>query len=150
MKTVMGQLRTMRAALERKLACNIPLDHPVMARMTTHAAQLLSRFQVGHDGHTPHERVRGKPFKVALPEFGETGWRHLPVKLCLEKATFLGLTPMTNEFYLWETTTADAAPLHAILEDREPRDPTSTVPQATPQTRDLYLRKRKMKRWQGK
>ena len=79
-KTVMGQLRTMRAALERKLACKIPLDHPVMAWMTTHAAQLLSRFQVGHDGHTPHERLRGKPFKVALPEFGETVWRHHPVK----------------------------------------------------------------------
>ena len=62
------------------LACKIPLDHPVMAWMTTYAEQLLSRFQVGHDGHTPHERLRGKPFKVALPEFGETVWRHLPVK----------------------------------------------------------------------
>ena len=32
--TVMGQPRTMRAALERKPACKIPLDHPVMAWMT--------------------------------------------------------------------------------------------------------------------
>ena len=86
-----------------------------MAWMTTYAAQLLSRFQVGHDGHTPHERLRGKPFKVALPEFGETVWRHLPVKkvhrdergklkVRWEKATFLGLAPMTNEFYLWDGT----------------------------------------------
>ena len=59
-KTVMVQLRTMTAALERKLACKIPLDHPVMAWMTTYAAQLLSQFQVGHDGHTPHEWLRGK------------------------------------------------------------------------------------------
>ena len=83
--------------------------------MTTYAAQLLSRFPVGHDGHTPHERLRGKPLKVLLPEFRETVWRHLPVKnvhrdergklkVRWEKATFLALAPMTNEFYWWDGT----------------------------------------------
>ena len=104
-KTVMEQLRTVRAALERKLACKIPLDHLVMAWMTTYAAQVLSRFQVRHDGHTPHERLHGKPFKEELPEFGETVWRPLPVKnvhrdergklkVRWGKATFLGLAPI--------------------------------------------------------
>ena len=65
----MGQLRTMRAALELKVACKMPLDHPVM---TTYAAQLLSRFQEGHDGHTPHERLRGNPFKAALLDLGDS------------------------------------------------------------------------------
>ena len=71
-KTVVVQLRTMRAALERVLPCRKPLDHPVRTWMTTCAAQLPSWFQVGLDGHTPHERLRGKPFKVRLPESGKT------------------------------------------------------------------------------
>ena len=119
-KTVMGQLRTMRAALERKLACKIPLDHLVMAWMTTYAVQLLSRFQVGHDGHTPHERLRGKPFKVALPEFGERVWRHLPaaknvhrdergkLKVPWEKSSTCGTgTMMLKAKEVRLTTTAD-------------------------------------------
>ena len=111
-KTVMGQLRTMKAALERRLSCELPVNHPIMAWMTTYAGQLLSRFLVGHDGHTPYERLRGKPFRVALPEFGETVWRHFAQKRVpreesgklrarWEKAIYLGLVPMTNEFYLW-------------------------------------------------
>ena len=47
-KTVMGQLRTMRAALERKLACKIPLDHPVMAWMTTIAVAVSSGTRWAH------------------------------------------------------------------------------------------------------
>ena len=91
------------------------------------------------------------------------------VEGALGKTAFLGLTPMTNEFYLWDgtkmvkarevrrTTTADrwdktavetiarfpwshhahAAPPRAILEDQEPPETASTVPQATSQIRDL-------------
>ena len=86
-----------------------------MAWMTTYASQLLSRFQVGHDGHTPHGRLRGKSFKVSLLEFGETVWRHLQVKnvhrdergkfkVRWEEATFLVLAPVTNESFLWDGT----------------------------------------------
>ena len=56
-KTVMVQLRTMRAALERKVACKIPLDHLVMAWMTTYMRHNCCR---GFKWHTTGtHRMRG-------------------------------------------------------------------------------------------
>ena len=81
--------------------------------MVTHAANLLSRFGVGHDGKTPYERLRGKKYEGQLPEFAETVWRHFPTKNVKKddrgklrvrwgKAIFLGMVPMSTEVYLWD------------------------------------------------
>ena len=76
-KLVMSQLRTRRVALETRIGARIPINHPAMAWMTSSAALLLSLFSVGLDGHTSYERLRGKPFKTALSEFGEMVWYHI-------------------------------------------------------------------------
>ena len=112
-KTVFGQLRTMRDALQDRLGCRLPLDHPVISWMTSYAARLLSLFNVGHDGHTAYERLRGKKFNTPLPEFGEVVWRKLQQKTVAKedrgklqprwtRAVFIGLVPMSNEMWLWE------------------------------------------------
>ena len=112
-KTVMGQLRTMKTALESRIGAKLPLTHPVMDWMTEYAGQLLARFGTGHDGRTPYERLRGKPFNLPLPEFAETVWKPAQKKNVRReergklnprwsKAIYLGLVPMSTEVFLWD------------------------------------------------
>ena len=42
-----------------------------MAWLVEFAAVLINRYEVGHDGKTPYERLRGKPSKLLGLEFGE-------------------------------------------------------------------------------
>ena len=65
-----GQVRTMRAALQDRLG--VSLDHRDCATkwLIDYAGVLLTRFQVGEDGRTAFERVRGRRFKKELVEFG--------------------------------------------------------------------------------
>ena len=112
-KTVMVQFRTLRLALEERLLCREPLSHAIITWMACHAAILLTRFCVGHDGHTAWERLRGKPYRIGLPGFAEAVWRPLARKGSRQeaagkleprwaKAVFWGLVPRTPEFYVWD------------------------------------------------
>ena len=74
---MMGQMRNIRGALQRKLKANIPLKPPVLSWMVTYAGQLITRFAQGEDGLTPFQRVSGKAFKQQLPELRESVWRPL-------------------------------------------------------------------------
>ena len=42
-----------------------------MTWLVQHAADCLSKYQVGEDGKTAHERLKGKPFSRPVVEFGE-------------------------------------------------------------------------------
>ena len=42
-----------------------------MAWLIEHAADVLSKFQVGEDGKTGYERLKGKKYDKELAEFGE-------------------------------------------------------------------------------
>ena len=54
--------------------------HPAIPWITEHAAVLLNRFEVGHDGKTAYERNKGMKAKVLGMEFGEaTLWKRPPV-----------------------------------------------------------------------
>ena len=39
--------------------------------MVCHAVETLGRFQLGADGKTAHERIRGRKFNKETPEFAE-------------------------------------------------------------------------------
>ena len=115
-KTVFGQIRTMRLALGQHLGCRLPLDHPIMSWMTEYAARLLSLFNVGHDGRTAYERLRGKKFVAPIPEFAEMVWapetfkKNVPrehrgkLRSRWRRAVYLGMVPMTAEMYVWDGT----------------------------------------------
>ncbi|MGB2167266.1 MAG: hypothetical protein ACPH3M_08550, partial [Candidatus Puniceispirillales bacterium] len=45
--------------------------HPAIPWIVEHAAVLLNRFEVGHDGKTALERNKGKKAKFLGIEFGE-------------------------------------------------------------------------------
>jgi hypothetical protein len=69
--TVEGQIRVMKDALETRLEEKIPGEHAVLAWLVEFAAVLVNRYEVGHDGKTAYERLRGKKSKLLGLEFGE-------------------------------------------------------------------------------
>ena len=49
----------------------IPINHQVVPWLVRHSGFCLSRFLIGHDGQSPYQRIRGRPFKSEILEFGE-------------------------------------------------------------------------------
>ena len=71
MQDVSAQIRTLTIALESKLKIEIDEDHPVMDWIVQQAAFIVTKFSVGHDGMTPHERLSGRKWNRPVVEFGE-------------------------------------------------------------------------------
>jgi len=127
-KSVEGQLRVLRSALETRIRAKVPSEHAVMSWMTEYAAVVLNRYEVGKDGKTAYERNRNKRSKAMGLEFGEAVlWRRRPVgnnlaKLSLmwEHGVYLGLKGTTGEVIVgdekgvWRTRTVRRRP----VEDR--------------------------------
>ena len=55
---VQGMIRTLRRALESRLGVGLGADHVAWAWMADYAAQLITRFEVGHAGRTTYERAK--------------------------------------------------------------------------------------------
>ena len=73
-KTVGKQVRTAKLHLEDRIGKPIPVDSDVMPWMIRHSGATLSRYSVGPDGKTAHERLKGRPFSAPVTEFGECVW----------------------------------------------------------------------------
>ena len=70
-KTVQGQVRTLKSALVEHYKTTFNEDHVRLPWLIAHAASLICKFTIGEDGMTAHERARGRKFSKPLPEFGE-------------------------------------------------------------------------------
>ena len=70
-KEVKRQIRAVLSLLEEKLQKNLEPNHPLLAWAPRHAADLLSRYRVGHDGQTAESRRTGKHWRKPLLTFGE-------------------------------------------------------------------------------
>ena len=70
-RIVQGMVRTLRSAVEEKWGVSIGIDHAVWSWLIEYAGWLLSRCQVGKDGRTAYERIKGKRAKIQGLEFGE-------------------------------------------------------------------------------
>ena len=64
-------VRTLKSALDGRMAVKIDTLHPVLTWLCEYAGLLLSRLEVSSDGKTSYERVKGKPAQVIGVEFGE-------------------------------------------------------------------------------
>ena len=69
---VQGVLRTLKAALERRLGIRLKASDLVMPWMVEHCGTLINRCRVGVDGMTAYERIKGKPNTKKMMEFGES------------------------------------------------------------------------------
>ena len=66
-----GQIRVMKDALEWRLGEEIKSDDNILAWLVELAGVLVNRYEVGHDGKTPYERLTGSKSKLLGLEFGE-------------------------------------------------------------------------------
>ena len=55
-RTIKGQKRTMKEALDSILLERIPGIHPMLSWLPRHAAVSFVRYYIGEDGRTPRER----------------------------------------------------------------------------------------------
>ena len=62
--SVEGQVRVLKDGFEARLCKKVPSDHAALAWLVEFAAVLINRYEVGHDGKTPYERLREKPSKL--------------------------------------------------------------------------------------
>ena len=65
-RNVQGQVRSMRDALETRYQIKINGESSCIPWMVRHAANLISRYQVGMDGRTAYERWKGKKYKQGI------------------------------------------------------------------------------------
>ena len=70
-RSIKDQVRTLRLALQKRVGCRIPVDHPIMTWMVKHAGELISKYQLNRDGQTAYYNVFGKPCKDIIAEIGE-------------------------------------------------------------------------------
>ena len=70
-RTVQGQARTLKSALDMNYKTEFGENHAIMPWLVAYASSLISKFTLGIDGKTSHERCRGRKFDKVLPEFGE-------------------------------------------------------------------------------
>ena len=112
------QIRVIKDALDDPYGHVIEAEHPSLPWLVNHAAYLLTRFQVGVDGRTAYERLRGKPFRRTMLPFGEcVHWmpsgraKALRLGQKLNKleskwrdGVFLGFKESSNEYFIGTPT----------------------------------------------
>ena len=123
-QTAQGMIRTLRSALEDRWGVKLDTDHAVWSWMAEYAGWLVTRGEVGKDGRTAYERLKGKRAKVQGLEFGEgVLWKRRPGGGPLGKLTcmwddgiFLGVKGSTGELIvgdergIWRTRTVRRKP----------------------------------------
>ena len=77
-REVKGQMRTMRGAMDSRYEERISPDHPALSWLARHAGSTITRYMVGIDGRTAHERLRGRIFRKEVVEFAECVWYLTP------------------------------------------------------------------------
>ena len=66
-----GMLRTLKFELENKIGGRIPSDHPMVAWMTRHAADLITKLEIKQNGRTSYEMLKGRPYSGEVAGFGQ-------------------------------------------------------------------------------
>ena len=69
---VKRQAESMMSGLSQRMGKTLDTSSPWVYWLVRHAAALINRFQVGSDGKTRYERMRGKKYLGDIAEFGET------------------------------------------------------------------------------
>lgn len=72
MKSMEGQLRVARSALERWIWARIDLEHVAVTWLAEYTSMLSNRYEVGRDGKSAHERCKDKSLRLMGLEFGES------------------------------------------------------------------------------
>ncbi len=71
------QARALKLGLEERLKTSVPVGASIVEWILEHAAFIISKYCVGHDGMTPHERLTGRKWHRPAVEIGEVVWAKL-------------------------------------------------------------------------
>ena len=106
-RTLMGQIRTLRAQLQQNYDRTITSKHPIVPWLVRHTAYRLNRYATHADGNTSYFRRWNKDHRAPICEFGETVQYLLPAVKQLPKmeqrffkAIWLGRDTATGETLL--------------------------------------------------
>ena len=109
-KKIEGYMRAIKLSIESRYKCKLPIKHFMTSWIANHAAFCVTRFEVGADGKTPFQRIRGKQFSGKICELGEyvhaLKCKRSPVPHRYKYDTrwfdgvFLGFKGLTNEFLI--------------------------------------------------
>ena len=87
---------------------DLPAKHPGLAWMVEHAGTLQTLFGRGEDGLTPWHRLKGKPWRIPLPCFGEVVEFKLRTRHKLEgrwlPGIFIGVKRLTTDKIVGDET----------------------------------------------
>eukprot|EP00971_Amphidinium_carterae_P329296 6461634-Amphidinium_carterae.1 len=108
-RDVKAQSRVLAHAIRENHCMDLHQRHPILPWLVMEAASSMTRGQIGPDGRTPFERLRGSPYRKALPPFGEVvqardGSKESRIHDRWVKGIYLGVVPRSN--YLWVATSA--------------------------------------------
>ena len=70
-KTVEGQIRVLKSAIDEHYNMSIPGNHPIMSWLVIHASTLITNYGIGRDGQTPYKLLTGRDSTRCMFEFGE-------------------------------------------------------------------------------
>ena len=70
-RNAQAQIRTMKCGLDRKLNKQVPAKTAILYWLILHAGTVICRYQIGKDGKTPYQRIRGKRCRGPALQFGE-------------------------------------------------------------------------------
>ena len=79
-----GIVRTFRSGIEEQWEVKIVVTHFVWLWIAEQAGFLLTRFEVGRDGKTAYERLKGKSAKVQGLSFAGSGSNGVDIKRKVE------------------------------------------------------------------
>ena len=71
-RSIEENVRLQKLALEERLGEKLPITHRAFPWLIEHAVDVLNKLQVGKDGRTAFERLKGKKFRGLLLPFGTT------------------------------------------------------------------------------
>ena len=105
-RDVKGVARSMRVALRELYKTEISSKHPVLPWLVSYATGQITRGQIGSDGKTPHQRLKGRTIRKLLSVFAEhvlclpigKGASRLPERW--SDGLFLGVFERSSEFYI--------------------------------------------------
>ena len=80
-KKIKQQIRKMKGSLDDFFGEYLDPSHSLIAWLPRHAADLITKYKIGHDGKTADQRRTGKKWKMPLLQFGE---RELTLDSCVQ------------------------------------------------------------------
>ena len=118
-QAVEGQIRVMKLALEDRIGLEVKAGSCIVTFMAEYGAYMMNRLEVGKDGRTPYERVKGKAATLLGVEFGEkllwrkkAGSKMDKLNPKYEYGIFVGARPRSGE--LWVATAAGVVKARAV------------------------------------